>query len=242
MQVERQVELEGSSRDELGRERFEQRVWEWRQEHGGTIIEQLKRLGASCDYAEERFTLDEAYAQAVLQVFVALYEKGYIYRDRYMVNWDPGTGSAISDLEVEQIETQRHALLHRLPARVGLRRDHDRDRPARDDARRQRDRGAPRRRALPPPDRGEGDPAARRAQAEDHRRRLRQARVRHRRAQDHTGARPQRLRNRAPPWSRPAAGDRRGRPHHRRGARALRGADGRRGAARPSSPSSSSRA
>ena len=106
MQVERQVELEGSSRVELGRERFEQRVWEWRQEHGGTIIEQLKRLGASCDYAEERFTLDEAYAQAVLQVFVALYEKGYIYRDRYMVNWDPGTGSAISDLEVEQIETQ----------------------------------------------------------------------------------------------------------------------------------------
>jgi valyl-tRNA synthetase len=106
MQVERQVEQEGSSRVELGRERFEQRVWEWRQEHGGTIIEQLKRLGASCDYAEERFTLDEAYAQAVLEVFVALYGKGYIYRDRYMVNWDPGTGSAISDLEVEQIETQ----------------------------------------------------------------------------------------------------------------------------------------
>jgi valyl-tRNA synthetase len=104
MQVERAVEQEGSSRVELGRERFEQRVWEWRQEHGGTIIEQLKRLGASCDYSEERFTLDEAYADAVLKVFVALYEKGYIYRDRYMVNWDPGTGSAISDLEVEQIE------------------------------------------------------------------------------------------------------------------------------------------
>ncbi len=104
MQVERQVELEGTSRVQMGRERFEQRVWEWRQEHGGTIIEQLKRLGASCDYAEERFTLDEAYAAAVLDVFVALHEKGYIYRDRYMVNWDPGTRSAISDLEVEQIE------------------------------------------------------------------------------------------------------------------------------------------
>jgi valyl-tRNA synthetase len=103
-QVERQLEQEGTSREQLGRERFELRVWEWRQEHGGTIIEQLKRLGASCDYAEERFTLDEAYAQAVLKVFVALYEKGYIYRDRYMVNWDPGTGSAISDLEVEQRE------------------------------------------------------------------------------------------------------------------------------------------
>src|SRR3984885_6459721 len=81
-QVERQLEAEGTSREELGRERFEMRVWEWRQEHGGTIIEQLKRLGASCDYSEERFTLDEAYAQAVLKVFVALYEKGYIYRDR----------------------------------------------------------------------------------------------------------------------------------------------------------------
>jgi valyl-tRNA synthetase len=103
-QVERLLEQEGTSREELGRERFEQRVWEWRQEHGGTIIEQLKRLGASCDYVEERFTLDEAYAAAVLRVFVALYEKGYIYRDRYMVNWDPGTGSAISDLEVEEIE------------------------------------------------------------------------------------------------------------------------------------------
>ena len=76
-------------------------MWEWRQQYGGTIIEQLKRLGASCDYAEERFTLDEAYVQAVLKVFVALHEKGYIYRDRYMVNWDPGSRSAISDLEVE---------------------------------------------------------------------------------------------------------------------------------------------
>jgi valyl-tRNA synthetase len=103
-QVERQLAQEGTTREQLGRERFEQRVWEWRQEHGGTIIEQLKRLGASCDYAEERFTLDEAYAKAVVKVFVALHEKGYIYRDRYMVNWDPGTGSAISDLEVEQRE------------------------------------------------------------------------------------------------------------------------------------------
>ena len=100
-QVERAVEAEGSSREQLGREQFVQRVWEWRQQYGGTIIEQLKRLGASCDYAEERFTLDEGYAEAVLKVFVTLSEKGYIYRDRYIVNWDPGTRSAISDLEVE---------------------------------------------------------------------------------------------------------------------------------------------
>jgi valyl-tRNA synthetase len=103
-QVERALRQEGTSREELGRERFIERVWEWREQYGRTIIEQLKRLGASCDYESERFTLDEAYAQAVLHVFVALYEKGYIYRDRYMVNWDPGSRSAISDLEVEDRE------------------------------------------------------------------------------------------------------------------------------------------
>ena len=69
-----------------------------------TIIEQLKRLGACADFQEERFTLDEGYAEAVLKVFVTLFEKGYIYRDRYMVNWDPGSRSAISDLEVEERE------------------------------------------------------------------------------------------------------------------------------------------
>ena len=79
-------------------------MWRWREQYGRTIIEQYKRLGASCDYEEERFTLDEAYARAVLKVFVALYEKGLIYRDNYMVNWDPGSRSAISDLEVENRE------------------------------------------------------------------------------------------------------------------------------------------
>ena len=103
-QVEQLLAREGTSREELGRAAFEERVWRWREEYGGTIIEQLKRLGASCDYDDERFTLDQEYVQAVLRVFVALYEKGYIYRDRYMVNWDPGTGSAISDLEVEDRE------------------------------------------------------------------------------------------------------------------------------------------
>jgi len=103
-QVERALRQEGTSREELGREAFVQRVWEWRASYGGTIIEQLKRLGASCDYQDERFTLDDAYAQAVVDVFVTLYQKGYIYRDRYMVNWDPGSHSAISDLEVEPRE------------------------------------------------------------------------------------------------------------------------------------------
>ena len=99
--VERRLVEEGSERKQLGRARFIDRVWEWRAQYGGTMISQLKRLGASADYDGERFTLDDAYARAVLKVFVALYEKGCIYRDRYMVNWDPGSGSAISDLEVE---------------------------------------------------------------------------------------------------------------------------------------------
>jgi valyl-tRNA synthetase len=100
-QVEKALEAEGTSREELGREAFVRRVWEWRERYGGQIIEQFKRLGATLDYDDERFTLDERYVRAVLEVFVALYRKGLIYRDHYLVNWDPGTQSAISDLEVE---------------------------------------------------------------------------------------------------------------------------------------------
>src|ERR671928_290471 len=103
-QVERLLESEGTSREAIGREAFTERVWRWREQYGGTIIEQYKRLGASCDYEDERFTLDEGYVRAVLKVFVTLYEKGLIYRDNYMVNWDPGSRSAISDLEVEDRE------------------------------------------------------------------------------------------------------------------------------------------
>ena len=101
-QVEKALRGEGLTRQELGREEFVRRVWEWREHYGHTIVEQLKRLGASCDYSEERFTLDEGYHRAVVAVFVALYEQGLIYRDRYIVNWDPGSRSAISDLEVEE--------------------------------------------------------------------------------------------------------------------------------------------
>ena len=102
--VEKELAKEGISRHDLGREKFVERVWEWKQQYGSTIVEQYKRLGASCDYERERFTLDEGYVRAVYRVFVALYEKGWIYRDNYMVNWDPGMHSAISDLEIEQRE------------------------------------------------------------------------------------------------------------------------------------------
>src|SRR5450755_2444591 len=97
-QVERALVAQGTSREAIGRDAFVERVGRWRDEYGGAIIEQLKRLGASCDYDEERFTLDDDYVRAVVHVFVTLYEKGLIYRDRYLVNWDPGSRSAISDL------------------------------------------------------------------------------------------------------------------------------------------------
>ncbi|HEX6698134.1 MAG TPA: valine--tRNA ligase [Solirubrobacteraceae bacterium] len=103
-QVERLLEEQGTSREALGREAFVERVWQWREQYGGTIIEQFKRLGATVDYDDERFTLDERYVQAVMKVFVDLYDKGLIYRDHYLVNWDPGSRSAISDLEVEDRE------------------------------------------------------------------------------------------------------------------------------------------
>ena len=89
--MERQLASEGTSREELGREEFERRVWEWREQYGSKIVEQYKRLGASCDYERERFTMDERYVRAVMKVFKTLYDKGYIYRDNYMVNWDPGS-------------------------------------------------------------------------------------------------------------------------------------------------------
>jgi valyl-tRNA synthetase len=104
--VEKELRAEGRSRQELGRDAFVERVWAWREEYGSRIVEQYKRLGASCDYERERFTLDEDYVRAVYRVFKQLYDKGYIYRDNYMVNWDPGSHSAISDLEVENREVE----------------------------------------------------------------------------------------------------------------------------------------
>jgi valyl-tRNA synthetase len=101
-QVEKALAEEGTSKEELRREAFIERVWEWRRVHGGTINEQFRRLGASLDYEDERFTMDDDYIRAVTLVFVRLYERGFVYRDNYMVNWDPGLRTAISDLEVEQ--------------------------------------------------------------------------------------------------------------------------------------------
>ncbi|CAI9108268.1 OLC1v1007835C1 [Oldenlandia corymbosa var. corymbosa] len=102
--VERMLEAEGIRRIDLGREEFTKRVWEWKEKYGGTITNQIKRLGASCDWSRERFTLDPELSRAVAEAFVRLHEKGLIYQGSYMVNWSPKLQTAVSDLEVEYSE------------------------------------------------------------------------------------------------------------------------------------------
>ena len=107
MVVERQLAAAGNvGRRDMGREAFVEKVWEWKAEIGGTIVQQLRRLGASCDWSRERFTLDEGLNAAVRKVFVQLHKDGLIYRDKRLVNWDPQFQTAISDLEVEQREVE----------------------------------------------------------------------------------------------------------------------------------------
>ncbi|WP_127166766.1 valine--tRNA ligase [Veillonella sp. CHU732] len=102
------MKTEGKSRHDLGREEFLKRVWEWKQEYGSTIVKQIRSLGASCDWTRERFTLDEGYHKAVLKVFVALYEKGLIYRGERITNWCPNCLTALSDIEVEHEDENGH--------------------------------------------------------------------------------------------------------------------------------------
>ncbi|PJB72510.1 MAG: valine--tRNA ligase, partial [Alphaproteobacteria bacterium CG_4_9_14_3_um_filter_47_13] len=115
MVVERMLDEEGTSRRSLGREAFLERVWKWKEQSGGTIFRQLRRLGASPDWDRERFTMDEGLSKAVLKVFVQLYKEGLIYRDNRLVNWDPKLHTAISDLEVEQREQKGHMWHIRYP-------------------------------------------------------------------------------------------------------------------------------
>jgi valyl-tRNA synthetase len=106
MVVERQLDLEQKKRTDFSRDEFVERVWAWKDESGGQITQQLRRLGASCDWANERFTMDEGFSKAVTRVFVELHKRGLLYRDKRLVNWDPKFQSAISDLEVETREVQ----------------------------------------------------------------------------------------------------------------------------------------
>lgn len=105
IRVEEELRKEGLTRHDLGREAFLKRVWDWKEKYGNTIINQLKRLGASCDWSRERFTLDEGCSRAVREVFVSLYEKGLIYRGHYLINWCVECNTALSDVEVEHIES-----------------------------------------------------------------------------------------------------------------------------------------
>jgi valyl-tRNA synthetase len=115
MVVERQLEAEGKNRHDLGREAFIERVWEWREQSGGSITRQLRRMGASLDWAHERFTMDAGLSRAVTEVFVRLHDAGLIYRGQRLVNWDPVLHTAVSDLEVVSQEEQGHLWHMRYP-------------------------------------------------------------------------------------------------------------------------------
>ena len=120
MVVERQLmETQQPGRRKLGREKFVEKIWEWKEESGGIIFNQLKRLGASCDWSRERFTMDEGLSKAVLEVFVTLYKEGLIYRGKRLVNWDPEFETAISDLEVENTEVNGHMWHFKYPLADG---------------------------------------------------------------------------------------------------------------------------
>src|SRR6267142_3553715 len=113
--VERELAKRQLSRVKMGREKFLEEVWRWKEESGGTIVRQLRRLGASCDWSRERFTMDEGLSRAVLKVFVALHKQGLIYKDKRLVNWDPRLQTAVSDLEVENVEVKGKLWFFRYP-------------------------------------------------------------------------------------------------------------------------------
>ena len=117
--LDKQLKDEGKTRKDLGRENYLTRAWQWKEESGGTIVSQLRRLGLSVDWSRERFTMDEGLSKAVLEAFVQLYEEGLIYRGEYLVNWCPATQSAVSDLEVDNQEVNGHLWHFRYPLSDG---------------------------------------------------------------------------------------------------------------------------
>ena len=121
MIVERQLEAEGTSRADIGREAFLERVWEWRDQSGGDISQQLRRMGSSLDWSRDRFTMDEGFSAAVNEVFVRLYENGLIYRKERLVNWDPVLKTAVSDIEVDNVDESGHLWHIRYPLLDGAR-------------------------------------------------------------------------------------------------------------------------
>ena len=115
MLVERHLKAQGIDRREIGREKFLEHVWKWKEEYGGKIVDQFKRIGASCDWSRLRFTMDPGVSRSVVETFVRLYERGLLYRGEYMINWDPGTLTALSDLEVVYEQQKGHLWHIRYP-------------------------------------------------------------------------------------------------------------------------------
>ena len=150
--VERQLATEGVSRHDLGREAFVERVWSWKEQYGGQILGQMRRLGDGVDWSRERFTMDEGLSRAVRTVFKRLYDDDLIYRAERIINWCPRCLTALSDIEVDHKETDGELVSISYGP---ITRGHH---PGRDDARRHRGRGASRRRALPPPRRARCSP------------------------------------------------------------------------------------
>ncbi len=201
--VENQLKAEGTSRHDLGRQGFVERVWTWKEASGSTITRQMRRLGASGDWSRERFTMDPGLSAAVLETFVRLYEDGLIYRGKRLVNWDPVLGTAVSDLEVENEEETGKLWEIRYPLADGS--GHLTVATTRPETM-LGDVAV----AVNPDDERyaglvgkHGRAAAHRPAHPGHRRRLRRPGVRHRLREDHPGARLQRLRRRPAP--RPAA-------------------------------------
>ena len=200
MVVERQLNAEGKRRTDLTREQFVERVWAWKEQSGGTIAQQMRRLGASVDWSRERFTMDPGLSRAVIEAFVRLHEQGLIYRGQRLVNWDPQccarrcrTWRCCHRRKTGTVAPALSAWLARAAAhRRG------RDHAPRDDARRRRGRGASRTMSATAHLIGRARAAAaRRPRDPDHRRRLRRSELRHRLREDHPGARLQRLRRSA---------------------------------------------
>ncbi len=233
--VERELmRSEKKTRYDLGRAAFVERTWAWKEKHGRRIVDQMKAMGFSLDWARERFTMDEGLSRAVRVAFVQLHKEGLIYRARRLINWCTRCQTALSDLEVDVNDEKGVDLAHFLRQRPG-----GRDHPPRDDARRYRRRGPPRRRALQAPDRQGGRAPAHRAQDPGHRRRdPRRQGVRHRRGQGHPRPRLQRLRDRRAPQPAGDLDPRRRRQDHRARAREVLGPRRAGGAARRSSPTS----
>ncbi len=197
--VEKELKKRGTSRVQIGREKFVEETWKVTHRHHDIIVNQLKRLGSSCDWERERFTLDEGLSRAVREVFVSLYEKGLIYRGNYLVNWCPSCRTAISDDEVEHAETRGKMYHYRYPLADGIGVHHHCHDPARDHARRHGGGGASRGRALRGA-RGEDGRAPAHGQADpDHRRCPDRQGVRHRRREGHPCPRPRGQRDRPAP-------------------------------------------